>query len=175
METAQFNVQSRVLTLPSWDKASEGVFDMLVCHEVGHALYTPDRDWTEGRVLSQSFINIVEDARIEKLMKRRYEGVSKTFLNAYNELCDKNIGAEDYIELAKICKFIVIDNLPNFSDQNINQQQRFITLIDILYEHKIKLMISCNVHIDKLESSNNLANVFKRTLSRIYQLTSPGN
>ena len=35
-------------------------------------------------------------------------------------------------------------------------------------------MISCNVHIDKLESSNNLANVFKRTLSRIYQLTSPG-
>ena len=34
-------------------------------------------------------------------------------------------------------------------------------------------MISCNVHIDKLESSNNLANVFKRTLSRIYQLTSP--
>ena len=47
VETAQFNVQNRVLTLPSWDKASEGIFDMLVCHEVGHALYTPDRDWTE--------------------------------------------------------------------------------------------------------------------------------
>ena len=60
VETAQFNVQSRVLTLPSWDKASEGIFDMLVCHEVGHALYTPDRDWTVDRVLSQSFINIVE-------------------------------------------------------------------------------------------------------------------
>ena len=74
VETAQFNVQSRVLTLPSWDKASEGIFDMLVCHEVGHALYTPDKDWTVDRVLSQSFINIVEDARIEKLMKRRYEG-----------------------------------------------------------------------------------------------------
>ena len=87
----------------------------------------------------------------------------------------RRIGAEDYIELAKICKFVVIDNLPNFSDQNINQQQRFITLIDILYEHKVKLMISCNVHIDKLESSNNLKNVFKRTLSRIYQLTSPRN
>ena len=88
VETAQFNVQSRVLTLPNWEKASEGIFDMLVCHEVGHALYTPDRDWTEGRVLSQSFINIVEDARIEKLMKRRYEGESKTFFNAYNELSD---------------------------------------------------------------------------------------
>ena len=113
---------------------------------------------------------IVKGRKLE--LKNFYDGIARF---DFNELCDKNIGAEDYIELAKICKFIVIDNLPNFSDQNINQQQRFITLIDILYEHKIKLMISCNVHIDKLESSNNLANVFKRTLSRIYQLTSPGN
>ena len=113
---------------------------------------------------------IVKGRKFE--LKNFYDGIARF---DFNELCDKNIGAEDYIELAKICKFIVIDNLPNFSDQNINQQQRFITLIDILYEHKIKLMISCNVHIDKLESSNNLANVFKRTLSRIYQLTSPGN
>ena len=88
VETAQFDVHSRVLTLPNWEKASEGIFDMLVCHEVGHALYTPDIDWTEGRVLSHSFVNIVEDARIEKLIKRRYEGTSKTFFNAYNELSD---------------------------------------------------------------------------------------
>ena len=41
VETAQFNVQTRVLTLPMWEKASNGVIDMLVGHEVGHALYTP--------------------------------------------------------------------------------------------------------------------------------------
>ena len=40
VETAEFNVQTRVLTLPMWEKASNGVIDMLVGHEVGHALYT---------------------------------------------------------------------------------------------------------------------------------------
>ena len=43
INTAQFNVQTRVLTLPMWDKASNFVYDMLVGHEVGHALYTPMR------------------------------------------------------------------------------------------------------------------------------------
>ena len=45
VETAQFNVRSRVLTLPNWDRASNNVYDSLVAHEVGHALFTPDRDW----------------------------------------------------------------------------------------------------------------------------------
>ena len=45
VETAQFNVHTRVLTLPVWEKASADVYDMLVAHEVGHALYTPNRDW----------------------------------------------------------------------------------------------------------------------------------
>ena len=71
---------------------------------------------------------IVKGRKFE--LKNFYDGIARF---DFNELCDKNIGAEDYIELAKICKFIVIDNLPNFSDQNINQQQRFITLIDIFY------------------------------------------
>ena len=136
VETAQFNVHNRVLTLPNWDKASEGIFDMLVCHEVGHALYTPDRDWTEGRVLSQSFINIVEDARIEKLMKRRYEGVSKTFFNAYNELSDidffeinnkevDEMNLADRINLHyKIGNFVDIDFIP--------EEQYFIDKIDVI-------------------------------------------
>ena len=78
VETAQFDVHSRVLTLPVWD-ASEYVYDMLVSHEVGHALYTPNRNWIleEGYQMNPQFVNIVEDARIEKLMKRRYEGISQ--------------------------------------------------------------------------------------------------
>ena len=42
VETAQFNVHTRVLILPLWEKASNVVYDMLVGHEVGHALFTPD-------------------------------------------------------------------------------------------------------------------------------------
>ena len=85
--TAQFNVETRVLTLPMWKRASENVYDMLVGHEVGHALFTPNEwDW-EDRI-PQQFVNIVEDARIEKLMKRRYPGLSKSFFKGYRELAD---------------------------------------------------------------------------------------
>ena len=92
--TACFNVHTRVLTLPLWEKASNTVYDLLVGHEVGHALYTPDEDWTKDHKIPSQFVNVVEDARIEKLMKRRYAGLAKTFFSGYKELCD-----EDFFQL----------------------------------------------------------------------------
>ena len=90
VETAQFDVHSRVLTLPIWEKASNTVYDMLVGHEVGHALYTPDEDWWLDMPIPPQFVNIVEDVRIEKLMKRRYPGLAKSFYNGYNELNNRD-------------------------------------------------------------------------------------
>ena len=89
VETACFNVHTRVLTLPMWEKASNVVYDMLVSHECSHALYTPDEDMTSLGVPHQ-FVNIVEDARVEKLVKRRYMGLSKTFYGAYKELQEED-------------------------------------------------------------------------------------
>jgi len=88
VSTACFNVHTRVLTLPLWEKASGTVYDLLVGHEVGHALFTPDEDWTETAKVPPQFVNVVEDARIEKLMKRKYMGLAKTFFNGYKELND---------------------------------------------------------------------------------------
>jgi hypothetical protein len=88
--TACFNVHTRVLTLPLWEKASGTVYDLLVGHEVGHALYTPDVDWTVDYKIPTQFVNVVEDARIEKLMKRRYMGLAKSFFNGYKELSDED-------------------------------------------------------------------------------------
>jgi hypothetical protein len=88
VETACFNVHTRVLTLPMWERASNTVYDLLVGHEVGHALYTPDEDWLEKVKVPPQFVNVVEDARIEKLMKRRYAGLAKTFYAGYKELAD---------------------------------------------------------------------------------------
>ena len=82
--TAQFNVHTRVLILPLWEKASNDVYDMLVGHEVGHALFTPDEDPPKN--VPHQFMNVVEDARIEKLMKRRYMGIAKSFYKGYSEL-----------------------------------------------------------------------------------------
>ena len=65
VETAQFDVHNRVLTLPRWSFASNVVYDLLVGHEVGHALFTPDEEWYETCNVPQSIVNVVEDARIE--------------------------------------------------------------------------------------------------------------
>jgi cell division protein ZapE len=46
-----------------------------------------------------------------------------------------------------VCNFIIIENIPNFNNDNSNQQQRFITLIDIFYEKNIPLMISSKSEI----------------------------
>jgi hypothetical protein len=89
VETACFNVHTRVLTLPMW-KASSTVVDLLVAHEVGHSRETPDIDWTKDYKIPPQFVNVVEDARIEKLMKRRYAGLAKTFYNGYKELSDED-------------------------------------------------------------------------------------
>ena len=95
VETACFNVHTRVLTLPMWEKASNCVYDMLVGHEVGHALYTPDRDWFIELQIPPQFVNVVEDVRIEKLIKRRYAGIGKTFYRGYQELAD-----QDFFQIA---------------------------------------------------------------------------
>ena len=104
------------------------------------------------------------------ILSNFYEGIARF---NFEELCAVNIGAEDYLEIAHNCKFIVIDNIPKFNNENSNQQNRFITLIDILYEKKIPLLVTISSNLDNLGSSNNLKEPFKRTLSRIYELTSP--
>ena len=85
--TASFDVAKRVLTLPMWTKASDIVYNMLVGHEVGHALYTPnDEEVFKNAPCPLGYINVTEDARIEKLMKRKYPGISKDFHGGYSEL-----------------------------------------------------------------------------------------
>ena len=103
------------------------------------------------------------------IIKNFYEGITKL---DFRDLCDKNIGAEDYIEIAKNCSFLFLENLPNFDENNSNQQQRFITLIDILYEKKIPLLITSEKKLNEINSSPSLKNPFKRTISRLYELTS---
>jgi cell division protein ZapE len=103
------------------------------------------------------------------IIKNYYNGISRF---DFKDLCVKNIGAEDYIKIANTCIFIIIENIPNFNNDNSNQQQRFVTLIDILYEKKIPLMITSKLQLNLISSSKSLEDVFKRTISRLYELTS---
>ena len=96
VETASFNIVDRVLTLPIWKDASEDLIGMLVGHEVGHALYTSTEYMNNefsGTVYErpfQGYMNVIEDVRIEKLMKRKYPGIRKTFIEGYKELNNKD-------------------------------------------------------------------------------------
>ena len=90
VSTASFNVQSRILTLPRWERASSLVFDLLIAHEVGHAVFTPNEDWRKKTKAPQSFVNVAEDVRIESLMKQKFSGLPKTFFKGYQELNEKD-------------------------------------------------------------------------------------
>ena len=68
-------------------------------------------------------------------------------------------------------KHVFIEKIPSFNEFNSNQQLRFITLIDIFYEKKISLTISLNCTLDKLGTSKKHSKIFKRTLSRLYEMT----
>ena len=68
VSTASFDVNNRVLILPIWKNASSIVYDLLVGHEVGHALYTPNENYTDHVQCPMDYVNVVEDVRIEKLM-----------------------------------------------------------------------------------------------------------
>ena len=102
-------------------------------------------------------------------IKEFYEGIVRF---TFNELCDQNLGAEDYLEIIKVSEFIFIDRIPQFDDINSNQQHRFITLIDIVYDKKIPIAVSAEKNLDEFNSSKSLKEPFKRTISRLYELTS---
>jgi hypothetical protein len=85
VSTACFDVDKRLLILPIWKTASNTVYDLLVGHEVGHALYTPNEDC---RGVSKAFVNVLEDARIERMMKVTYPGLRKSFFEGYRQLWD---------------------------------------------------------------------------------------
>lgn len=92
VRTAMFDVKNRVLTLPLWADVETYTEDHLIGHEVGHALYTPLEGWHDAvcdrGANFKSFLNVVEDARIEKLIQRKYPGLRPLFIKSYRKLLD---------------------------------------------------------------------------------------
>ena len=92
-KTASFNVENRELVLPIWkDEMSNEVADLFVCHEIGHALYT-SKDMLNKmieRKLDKGYVNVIEDARIEKMVQEKYLGTKSVFKRGYNELITKD-------------------------------------------------------------------------------------
>lgn len=110
--TAYFNVETRELILPVWQNISEDLYDMLVVHEVGHALDTPGDLWLDAiskiaeehhtsptdnnKMAIRGYLNVIEDARIDKRQKRRYPGSKRNYVVGYKELHER-----DFFGIAK--------------------------------------------------------------------------
>ena len=97
-----------------------------------------------------------------------YSGITRF---KFKDLCENNLGAEDYINISNICNHIFIEEIPKFNNENSNQQLRFITMIDIFYEKKIRLTLSIEENLNNLSSSRKHSEVFKRTISRMFEMT----
>lgn len=105
-KTAWFDVKNRVLMLPVWREMTNDLYDLLVVHEVGHALDTPADGWLDaiGEIAKRvngsasnrataavkGFLNVIEDARIDKRQKRRFPGARRNYVHGYRELIDRD-------------------------------------------------------------------------------------
>ena len=93
-QTASMDVKNRILRLPIWKEMSGSLYDLMVLHEVGHALYTPEDGWHESASSKgsgyKSFLNVVEDARIERKIKDKYPGGRRAFVDGYLDLIRKD-------------------------------------------------------------------------------------
>jgi len=92
--TAFFDLENRTLTIPILDgNLSSELLDLLLGHEVGHALETPKDGWHHSVVdlkVNRSILNVCEDARIEKKIKRKFPGIRYSFVKGYRELLEKD-------------------------------------------------------------------------------------
>lgn len=88
-KTASFNVVSRTITFPVYKHMEESNYDGFTCHEVGHALHTDDEVMKLSLRFGHSVVNVVEDLRINNLMKSEYKGISNIFAKHYGLLDDR--------------------------------------------------------------------------------------
>ena len=113
VQTAYFDTKNRVLTLPVWTDMNGDLYDLLCGHEVGHALNTPAQGWHDaicgpsGEIddadhILKGYLNVLEDARIEKKIKQRYPGLRVSFYRAYQDLFEKNFFGTQGKDLTKL-------------------------------------------------------------------------
>lgn len=127
--TASFDVVNRVLRLPNWKDMSKQVYDLMVGHEVGHALYTPSSGWHDSKEVIEScpkgYLNVIEDCRIERMIKDKYPGLSVSFNKGYRELHDAGFFGDFDIE-----NLLLIDR--------INLKSKIGNLIDVEWKNDIE-------------------------------------
>ena len=139
VKTASFDVKNRVLTIPTLkeEHKSKHVYDMLVGHEVSHALHTPADGWMNMKDRSdefRSFVNVIEDARIDKLIQKKYPGLTNDYLLGFKKMYKDNFFGtkgrqqSEYALIDKINMYFKSSKTLNFNFNN--KENHFVKLVD---------------------------------------------
>jgi hypothetical protein len=119
VKTASFDVKNRVLTLPIFKQKSGDVYDMLIAHECAHALWTPYEEWqgiNDDEL--RSYVNVLEDTRIDKLIQAKYPGVVRNYENGFDILEKQNFFGISGRDINK--DFMIIDKI-NLRSKSLNR------------------------------------------------------
>ena len=138
--TAWFDVKDRVLGLPLWKDKGKDVYDLLIGHEVGHAIETPFEGWHDSpeklEGCPRSYLNVVEDARIERKILARYPGLVSSFTKGYKTLFTENFFGDtqslDYDQVKLIDKINLKTKLRTLIDVPFNAEEK------VFYERSLK-------------------------------------
>ena len=153
-KTAFFDVKNRVLGLPDWSDKSKSVYDMLLGHEVGHALYTPLEELEHVKGMQHfDVINIVEDVRIERMIQKTYPGLPRYFKEGYTELWADGFFGVDEDEVANL----------NFLDR-LNLHAKVGKIVDVpLSDEELELYNECYA----AETFDDVMKIYQKIVDRL--------
>jgi cell division protein ZapE len=158
LEAARDYRRERILDMPSWymplggraEQAMDDAFRDLTGRERGE----PQRLTLLGRAIE---------------VPQAAEGVARF---DFDELCGRPLGPADYLAVATHFHTLLLDAIPRLGSENFDKAKRFITLIDALYEHRVKLVASAAASPDRIYEKGENAAMFARTASRLHEMQS---
>ncbi|MFA8385018.1 MAG: cell division protein ZapE [Pelagibaca sp.] len=129
-----------------------------------------DRIWTELTGGEQHSLTLhVQGRQIE--LPRFHNGVARA---KFYDLCGRMLGPADYLALADAVRVLILEDIPRLSRSNFNEAKRFVTLIDALYEAKVRLIVSAAAEPEMLYVEGTGTFEFERTASRLREMQAEG-
>jgi cell division protein ZapE len=159
--------------------ALEGERDHRMARLEGHGVYHTPLDGAAFEAMDQAWAALTRGAQPrptslvvsgrELVINRAAAGCARM---SFEDLCVANLGASDYLALAKRFDTLLLDGVPIMGPEKRNEAARFRILIDALYENKTKLILSAQAEPDRLYGTGDQAFEFERTASRLYEMRS---
>ena len=180
VKTASFDVKNRVLTLPIFKQKSGDVYDMLIAHECAHALYTPYEQWEgiDDKEL-RSYVNVLEDTRIDHLIQKKYPGVIKNYQNGFDILEKQNFFGISGKDINK--ELMIIDKI-NLRSKSMNRlpfsfaplDDKWLAKVDALKTFDDVLTLAKEMlewQKDQVEQMKKLPDFDNHVISKTYELS----